>query len=224
MFIGHYSVSFVARAAAPSISLWVFVAATQLLDIIWCLFIILGVEHVEADPTVTEGLRFVFYPYSHSLIGALFWSLVGGLLTKLLLRVSSRDASLAAGAVLSHWLFDLLVHRPDLPLWPGGDAKFGFGLWDAPALELGLEVGLFVLGGALVLALARRAGHRLWPWIAFLTFGVVFMVGMRSAEPAPVIDPGAVGTMGLGAYLTFVFLAWLAERLSARTVQGAAAR
>ncbi len=224
MFIGHYSVSFAARAAAPSIPLWVFVAATQLLDIIWCLFIILGVERVEADPTVTEGLRFVFYPYSHSLLAAMFWGLIGGLLAKLLLRASTRDAGLAAGAVLSHWAFDLLVHRPDLPLWPGSDAKVGFGLWDAAALELGLEVGLFLLGGAVIVALGRRAAHRTWPWLAFLTFGVVFMIGMRSAEPAAVIEPVVVGLMGLGAYLTFVLLAWLAERVASANARTARAR
>jgi hypothetical protein len=121
-----------------------------------------------------------------------------------------------AGAVVSHWFFDLLVHRRDLPFWPGSEVKVGVGLWDAPAVELGLEIGLFLLGGALVVGLARRAGHRLWPWLGFLAFGVVFMVAMRSAEPAPVINPVIVGAMGLGAYFTFIFLSWLTERMAAR--------
>jgi hypothetical protein len=219
MFIGHYSVSFVARAAAPSIPLWVFVAATQLLDIVWCVLIILGLERVEADPAVTEGLRFVFYPYSHSLAAGVFWGLVAGALAKLLMRANLREAALVAGAVLSHWFFDLLVHRRDLPFLPGNEVKAGFGLWDAAAIELGLEIVLFVLGGALVVELARRAGHRLWPWLAFLSFGVAFMLAMRAAEPAPVINPVVVGTMGLAAYLTFVFLAWFAQRLAARRQQ-----
>jgi hypothetical protein len=217
MFIGHYSASFLARSATPSIPLWVFVGATQFLDILWCVFIMLGFERVEADPNVTEGLRFLFYPYTHSLVAAAFWSLAAGLLTKLLLRVNTRSAVLVAGVVLSHWFFDLLVHRADLPFWPGGHLKVGFGLWNAPAIELGLEVALFLLGGLLLVKMALRAGHRLWPSLTFLAFGVLFMAAMRSAEPAPVVDAGVVGAMGLAAYLTFVFLAWMAERLGARS-------
>ena len=44
----------------------------------------------------------------------------------------TRAAWILAGAVLSHWFLDLLVHRPDLPLAFGESRKVGFGLCSAP--------------------------------------------------------------------------------------------
>ena len=47
--------------------------------------------------------------------------------------------------MFSHWVLDLLVHRPDLPLYDNS-AKVGLGLWNVPAIELPLEA-LILLGG-----------------------------------------------------------------------------
>jgi hypothetical protein len=49
-------------------------------------------------------------------------------------------------AILSHWILDLVVHRPDLPLIPGAELRAGFGLWNRPSLAIGLEIILFMIG------------------------------------------------------------------------------
>lgn len=49
------------------------------------------------------------------------------------------------GAVFSHWVLDLLVHRPDLPLHDDA-LKVGLGLWNYPALAFLFEAGLIFSG------------------------------------------------------------------------------
>ena len=46
MFIGHFAVGLAAKRVAPSVSLGVLFAACQLLDLIWPVLVLLGVEHV----------------------------------------------------------------------------------------------------------------------------------------------------------------------------------
>lgn len=211
MFVGHYSVSLASRAVQPAVPLWAFVLAAQLLDILWCLFVIAGVERVSAAPGTVEGLRFLDYPWSHSLAAAFVW---GGIATQLASRafaVPPRAATLLGLVVVSHWPLDFLVHRTDLPIYPGGE-EYGLGLWKQPTLELVLEIGLFLAAGAFLLAVARSRGLRLWPLAAFLAFGTAFMIAMRQMPPPAEVEPLMLGAMGLVLYLGFAFLAWLAER------------
>ena len=212
MFVGHYSASFVAKRADPAIKLWVLVGAAQLLDILWSIFVMTGLERVEPSPGVTEGLAFVYYPWSHSLAAAIVWSVVAALAARAVLNAGSRGSTLIGLVVLSHWFFDLLVHRADMPLWPGSDALLGLGLWNYPLLELGLELALFVAAAALLLPLWRQRRLPVWRIAAFLAFGVVFMLAMRSAPPPEEVDAGVVGAVGLFLYLLFTVLAWAAER------------
>jgi hypothetical protein len=197
MLIGHYSASFAAKAVDPGIKLWVLVGAAQLLDILWAVFVMTGLERVEASPSVTEGLAFVYYPWSHSLAAALAWSAVAAFGARTLLNAGSKGALLIALVVLSHWFFDLLVHRADMPLWPGSDMLLGFGLWNYPLLELALELLLFVAAGALLVPLWRRRGLPVWRILAFLAFGLVFMVAARSAPPPQEINQSVIGDCAL---------------------------
>jgi hypothetical protein len=213
MFIGHYAASMTARTGARRLPLWLFVAAAQLLDILWGLFMMLGVERAAPDPGVVEGLAFTFYPYSHSLVAALLWSAAAAWLTRLAFRADGRGALLVGLVVLSHWLLDFLVHRPDMPIGIGGDARFGLGLWNYPSLELALEIALFALVGAFLLRLFRREGRPLWPLAAFLLFGAAFMIATRMAPPpSPDTPPAMIGAMAVAMYLLFTALAWGAER------------
>jgi len=71
--------------------------------------------------------------------------------------------------VLSHWLLDLLVHRPDLTL-AGSPPKLGFGLWNYPAIEIPLELGLTF--GAMWLFLARSRG----PVVPVIVLGSILVL------------------------------------------------
>ncbi|RPI67579.1 MAG: hypothetical protein EHM43_07465, partial [Ignavibacteriae bacterium] len=82
MFLGHFGVAFAAKKIEPRLSLGTLVAAAIFVDLLWPLFLILGLEHVAIVPGITlmTPLDFHDYPITHSLIGALGWSVVGGML------------------------------------------------------------------------------------------------------------------------------------------------
>src|SRR4029077_9784008 len=78
MVIGHYAVAMAAKRVAPRTSLGTLVAAAILLDLIWPLLVLLGIEIVTITPGVTAvtPLTFVSYPYSHSLLMSIVWGLL----------------------------------------------------------------------------------------------------------------------------------------------------
>src|SRR5437879_10301817 len=120
MFVGHYGVSFAAKRRDPSIPLWALFVAVQLLDVSWSLFVFFGVEKVRIVPGITASnpLDLYYMPYTHSLVAAILWSVAVAVLARLLPGVTTRSAAVWIGiAVFSHWVLDVLVHRPDLPLY-----------------------------------------------------------------------------------------------------------
>src|SRR5260370_5127962 len=54
MFIGHYGVSFAAKRFTPRTSLGVLVLAVQLLDVLFAVFVLAGVEKMRIVPGFTE--------------------------------------------------------------------------------------------------------------------------------------------------------------------------
>lgn len=210
MFIGHYAAALAARAVEPRAPLWSYVAACQLVDIGWSGLIMTGAERFSVDPDL-PGSPLVLYhmPFTHSLPGALAWSLAGALAIRGLLRVPWRAAILVGLVVLSHWLLDLLVHRPDLELWIGGD-RVGLGLWNHPLPEATLEMGLLAAAGAAWAWSRARAGASVWPAVGFL----LALTGIQIASQATpaATDPVAMGGMALGLYLAISGLAWVVER------------
>jgi len=102
--------------------------AAQFIDLLWPIFLLLGLEHVRIAPGITKVSPFDFYDYpiSHSLLMVMVWSgVLGGLYYAF--RRYPRGVWIIALAVLSHWVLDFIVHRHDLPLWPGGP-RVGLGL------------------------------------------------------------------------------------------------
>src|SRR5262249_6868272 len=71
--VGHYGVAPAIKRAEPKISLGVLFLATQLADILWGCFLLIGWEQVRIVPDSNPLLTFDFfdYPISHSLVGML---------------------------------------------------------------------------------------------------------------------------------------------------------
>ena len=94
----------------------------QLADLLWGAFLLLGWEQVRIDPgyTAVTPLQFIHYPISHSLLGMAVWAVaVAAVYYSWPTRDTSRHwqaAALVGLAVLSHFLLDVIVHVPDLPL------------------------------------------------------------------------------------------------------------
>src|SRR6266852_4672010 len=107
MFLGHYGLAFAAKKVAPRTCLGWLLAATATLDLLWPVFLLLGLEHVRIVPGLMRmsPLDLYDYPITHSLVGALGWSvLVGGIYFALR---RDRTGALVIGAlVMSHWVLD----------------------------------------------------------------------------------------------------------------------
>jgi hypothetical protein len=208
MFIGHHAVSFAIKPIAPRVSLGTLFAATILLDLIWPILILLGIEDVRIAPGITAftPLDFYKYPITHSLLTVLGWSAAAGIVYWIF-RKSARDAAIVGAAVLSHWVVDFLAHRPDLPLWPGGP-KVGLGLWNSIPATIVVEVGMFVIGLWLYLratkARDRIGSFALWSLVAFL--GVIYVANL-TAPPPP--DAKSIAIAGLAQWLFVPWGLWI---------------
>lgn len=209
MFIGHFAVGFAAKRAAPSVSLGTLFVACELVDLIWPVFILAGIERVRIDPgnTAFTPLDFVSYPWTHSLLMNAAWAVLSGLVY-FSIRKELRGAVIVAIVVLSHWFLDLVAHRPDLPLVPGG-AVFGLGLWNSVPATLVVEGLLFAAGLAVYLKSTRakdRAGTiGFWALVAVL---VVSYLGAAFGPLPP--SPQAIAWTGLaGGLMTGVWGYWL---------------
>jgi membrane-bound metal-dependent hydrolase YbcI (DUF457 family) len=206
MFIGHNAVGFASKRAAPRVSLGWLMAAPMLLDLIWPLMLIAGVEHMRIDPGNTRftPLDFYDYPWTHSLLMACAWGVLFAGAYVMRQRDRRGGIVLFAG-VVSHWLLDFFTHRADMPLWPGGP-KVGLGLWHFPAATIVVEVLLFVAGIVLYMR-ATRARDRIGSigfasFVAFLL--VVYAVNIGSPPPP---SANAVAWAALATWL-FPLWAW----------------
>lgn len=190
MFIGHFAIGFAAKTAAPRVSLGTLFLAAQFIDLLWPTFLLMGLERVRIEPGATTVTPLVFehYPWSHSLLAVLGWAaLLAGL--HFLLRRDRRSALILAGLVLSHWLLDLLVHRPDLPLWPWGGSVLGLRLWSSLLLTLALEVPLFMLGVWLYSRSTRALdGAGRWGLVGLVLFLFVVYAGNVLGSPPPSVE------------------------------------
>jgi hypothetical protein len=215
VFVGHYSVSYAGRATEPRVPLWVLFLAVQLLDVLWGVFVLLGIERVRIVPgiTATNPLDLYFMPYTHGLLTSIGWSVAAGLAYRRW-KGDAHAGAVVGVAVFSHWVLDLLVHRPDLPL-VGDRYKVGLGLWNYPAVALALEA-LLLLGGIAWYLSATRNGAR-GGWVPMIVFGgVLVLVQVITFFGAPPETPAMAAGTALAAYFALAGVAgWLDRRRTA---------
>ena len=204
MFLGHFGLALAAKRVAPRPSLGTTVMAAQWPDGIWPIFVLLGVEHVEIRPGVTTvtPLDFVSYPYSHSLMADLIWAALFAVVYGTL-RKDWRGAIWLAVLVLSHWLLDVVAHRPDVPTWPGGP-KLGTGLWNSLPATLIAEFALFGAGIWIYnrSAIARDTQGKVLLWTFVITLTVLYLAAVFGPPPP---DERVLAITGL---LGWLFVAW----------------
>jgi hypothetical protein len=208
LFTGHYSFSFAGKSADKRIPLWLLFLAVQWIDVMWSIFVLLGIEKVRIVPGITasNALDLYYMPYTHSLLGVLCWSVAAYVVCQIIPNLRGRRTGLiVAAAVFSHWILDLIVHRPDLALYDSV-GKMGFGLWNYRGAAFALEMAVLFAGAAI---LYRNAAHkaRLIGFVAFLAalqvFGTFFF-------PRPPSDHAAAIT-ALASYIVLALVAWWVE-------------
>ncbi len=210
MFVGHTALALASKARVPEAPLALLITAVFALDLLWPVFLLLGIERVHIQPgnTAFTPLAFDAYPWSHSLLLACVWG-------ALLALVSRRHRLLVGALVVSHWVLDLVTHRPDLPLWPGHSPLLGLGLWNSVAATLLVEGLLF--GAAILLYLrASRARDRIGAfalWSLLLFQAVIWLSGPWSPPPP---SARAIAWVGLAGVLFVPWAAWIDRHRSVR--------
>jgi membrane-bound metal-dependent hydrolase YbcI (DUF457 family) len=218
MFVGHYGVSLAAKRWAPKLSLgWLFLAV-QALDLLFASFLVLGVEKMRIVPgfTAYNPYDLYFMPYTHSLLGALVWSVVLGLLARALIGRKGAVPAIVVGAcVFSHWVLDVPMHTADMPLAGNDSTKIGLGLWRHRELSLLAELIALWAGALFWLRASGGTGRRRGTTLVFL--GILTAVLLSTPFMPPPSGPVGFAIFALAAY---VGLAVLAAWVDRRRAQG----
>lgn len=215
MFIGHYSISFMAKKFEPEIPLWLLFLAVQFVDVMWSIFIFTGIEKATISHEVPGNpLKLLYMPYTHSLLGALFWSVIAFFAVRylpILKRRNFKSAFIVSFAVFSHWILDLIVHTADLPLWLN-KYKVGFGLYENAILSFLLELLLLLVGFFVYMRMTsdKRIRNSYGIYI-FMVF--VIMLGINSVWGVePPTSQIAAGFLLSCYILLSVLIAWIEKK------------
>ena len=208
MFIGHFGVGFAAKRIDNKPSLGTLFIATQFIDLLWPFFLILGIEKVEIKPGISamNPFDFTYYPFSHSLLGVLVWALLFGVVY-FLFKKNFKSALVLGALVISHWVLDLIVHIPDLTIFPGGSIKVGFGLWNSVTATIIIEGLIFLVGIYLYFkstkAENKKGKFALWSLVIFLI--LVYVMNIIGPPPN---SAEAIGYVGLSQWLIIAWGYW----------------
>ena len=212
MFVGHYAASLALKGLENRASLGVLFLAVQFVDILFFPFVLLGLERMNIVENFTESTHFelVFMPYTHRLAGSLIWAGAAYALFRWIVVKKNSVAVVVAIAVFSHWLFDLPVHTPDLPLWNDSSLKLGFGLWNNAVVAYVLEAALLL--GALWLYLRSTSATSVIGKYGMSLF-VIFLLLVNVLNifgPLQADSKMVLATTALTAYFLFAAIAyWL---------------
>jgi len=206
VFVGHFAVGLAAKRIAPRVSLSTAILAAAFSDIVWILCFVTGIEKVKIHPglMVANSLDLIYIPFSHSLLMDAVWGAIFAAIYYQWRR-DSRGAWILFAAVVSHWILDVATHRPDMPLSPGLDARFGLGLWNSRAATFFVEGGLWV---ACVVAYAKatqattRSGiYGFWIMIVLLT--ALWIVSLGGSPPPSLASLAIVNTVFFAVVLSW---------------------
>jgi membrane-bound metal-dependent hydrolase YbcI (DUF457 family) len=159
MIAGHFGFAAGVKSVERQTPLWALMLATAWLDVIFVPLYATGIEWIEPAPGTGGGYGagIIHADYTHSLVGALVLSALFGAVAAY--WWGRRTGFVLSAVAFSHWLLDLVVHRGDMPILPGGVGdlpRFGFGLWRLPYVSLLVEL-ILVVGGAFLYWRAARA-------------------------------------------------------------------
>jgi len=209
VFIGHFGVALGAKKISPRTSLGTLVMAAQFVDLIWPIFLLLGIERVIVAPgaTAVTPLDFYSYPLSHSLLADVGWAFLFAGIYRVA-KGDSRGAVCLWFVLMSHWMLDALTHQPDLPLYPGSTMYVGLGLWNSRFWTILIEGIIFFIG-------ARRYARATHPrdrvgTVAFRFFiALLILFYLISIFGPPPPSERAVAWGSLGLWLFVIWAYWL---------------
>lgn len=209
MFIGHFGVGFAGKKIEKSVSLGTYLMAAQWIDLVWPILLLFGIEKAEIRPgvSVITPLDFTYYPFSHSLFGVIVWAVLFGMVY-FLIKKNSRASVILGLVVVSHWFLDLLVHIPDLPIFPGVNIKVGFGLWNSFAATVILESLIFATGVFLYFKTTRPKNKTgVYSLISIVILLSAIYVSNLFSPPPPSIE--AIAYVGNAQWIFVLWGYWI---------------
>ena len=211
MFLGHLALGFAAKRITPRVSLAMLLLAALWADALWPVLVALGIEQVAIEPgnTTFTPLNFISYPYSHSLAMLAVWGLLIGVAYRAIAG-GRRTVWVLSALVLSHWLLDVVTHRPDMPLYPNGP-KFGLELWRSVPLTMLIEILMY---GAGLWLYARATQPRdavgKWGLVGLVALLMLAYLANAFGSAPPTVD--ALWIAALSGLALLTALAWWVDR------------
>ena len=209
MFIGHFALGFAGKKINKGPSLGTMLFAVQWLDLLWPLLVLTGVEKLSIEPgnTVFTPLNFESYPWSHSMLMAIVWGALFGILYYA--KTKNRNASLLLlFLVFSHWILDWITHRPDLQLTPFSEMRAGLGLWNHKWATLIIETLIFAAGILLYLR-STKAKNKTGAWALWALVGFLFIIYFMSVFGPPPDKVSMIAWTGMAQWLLVAWGYWI---------------
>ncbi len=204
MFVGHYAIGLASKKFAPRASMGALIAAPILLDLLWPIFLLIGWEHVSVVPNNSPFLRLQFdsYPISHGLVAVVGWATLFASIYFGFTRYVAGAVVIWIG-VVSHWLLDLVVHVPDLPLI-ANSRLYGLSLWNHRWLTITIELAMFAIA-IWTYQKETRAKDKIGLY-AFLAFVLILLLAYAGAIFGP--PPPSVKKLAIFTLLTWLAIPW----------------
>ncbi len=144
-----------------------------LMDVAEGVFLNMGLAEVAANCLAGPYLFFdlIFTDWDHSLLAAIFWSVLWGLV----FFRQKKVALLAGLSVFSHYLVDLPFHT-EMALYPYSAVHMGLGLWEKMEMGSWLLEGIFVVV-LIAYAWKEAAKRKVQLWLT-TALAVILFVGV----------------------------------------------
>lgn len=210
MFIGHLGAGLAMRKFDKKTNLAWFFISVLFLDLLLWILILIGIEKVIVPPDFDKlhYLKFIF-PYSHSLIAAIAWSILVYIAVEIWTKRRITAILLGLG-VFSHYIFDFIVHTPDLSIFGDNSAVIGLGLWNNIYIALILELVLFFAG--LFIYLRETLGIGFGGKYGMYIFSVILVAAAFVSQvlsPRPQNGNEVAGSALLSIVLVILISYWL---------------
>jgi len=180
MYMGHFAFGLAAKPAAPKVSLGILMVAPQMLDILYAIFLLLGVNQLGETN-----------PWDHGLVMAGIWSFTAFAIS--FFYYSDLRSGIVIGLlVLSHWICDFISWDHILPLAFYDSPKVGLGLYNSITVMLFVDFGLY--GVALTYYLLRtKANDHKGKWAPWLLVAYLIALIPLIMLPGKLIIIAAMG-------------------------------
>jgi len=213
MFIGHYGIGLALKKVEPKLSLGLLIFGAIMLDILFGLFLLSGIEHAKIVPgaTVVSPFEFYDYPFSHSAVGVIIWATVGFLAYWLWPKGDrtqrKRPAFILAVAIFSHFILDFISHTPDLTIFGNNSPKLGLSLWNNLGGTIIVEMGIFFVGFILYMRATKSvsASGKYGFALMILILLVLYIGNIFGPPPPNMISAAVIMTAGQLALVALAF-------------------